>query len=148
MGEDEEDAVPLAHAAGRARTRGEGALVEAVLTRGDTIATWLASGLTPRQAMRRATKPPPVGLGLPRSTAQRYVAYTLRALASDAMQEPLESKRARIIAAAHSALQAAAAKTRKVYDQGDVVAEEQDPDTRSMIAALDLIAKLEGLAPK
>ena len=103
-----------------------GHMVEDVLARAETVAGYLAKGLTPRQAAAQARKPPPDGLGLSRRSADRYVGRVLARLTTDNAIEPRETKRARILHAAHEALKGA-------------------ENTRDAVAALTLIAKMEGV---
>lgn len=72
--------------------------IRLVLARIHLLQTWLAEGMTPSSAALRAQEPEPHGLGLSRATANRYTGEAIRYLCRDDQIEPMESKRARLVA--------------------------------------------------
>ena len=98
-----------------------------------TAADLLAACNNPRQTAK-ALK---ARFGVSRRTADRYVSSALKLMVQDAMAEPLESKRARMVARLEGVAKTALAAT----DSEGV----PTPDLRSATAALALLATIEGL---
>jgi hypothetical protein len=145
-GEDALDREPVAPAT-RARnitvnpdTRGIAAVVERV----EHCEHWLASGMSPRRAAKQAQEPLPRGLGLSRWAANRYVGTALERLKQDDSLEPIESKRARIVAMLHAQIERALAQKRQWVHDGQV--QEYDaPDLKAANTAIGLLAEIEGV---
>ena len=124
------------------QTRAQGiALVVNTLA---TIETWLSAGVTPRQASVRAMQPPPDGFGMARRTANRYVAAALYRLQQDSAQEPLESKRARMVGFLHGQIQRALERRRTLVSNGESF-NVDEPDLKAANQAASLLAQIEGL---
>ena len=90
-----------------------------------SAADFLADCNTPRQTAKLLRDK----YGVSRNTANRYVASALRQLVADASNEPIESKRARMVHKLDKVAKAAM----------------EAPDYRAAIAALALLAQVEGL---
>jgi hypothetical protein len=116
------------------------ASIDEQVRRVDAVTTWLATGLTPRQCSTKARDSFRVG----RRHANRYVAWALKRLAKDNSDEPIESKRARVLAIAYGNV-VKASKRKRVVVTKESVEEFDDPDIGGSNGALALIAKLEGL---
>lgn len=132
--------------ASRARAlKGQVGIAGAV-ARVDLVTSWLAAGKTPRQASTMARDE----FSLTRRQADKYVAVALKRLADDNAAEPLESKRARVLAMAYDTIRQADER-QKVVNLGRAADGEPmsevipDPDLRARTAALELIAKIEGV---
>lgn len=116
------------------------------LARIDKVTAWLASGMTPRQTSTKCKEE----YGLRRYQADRYVAVALKRLQSDGADEPIESKRARLLAMHYETVRMAEARTRTVGAGRDNIGNElketiPDPDLRARTAALEAIERLEGV---
>lgn len=98
-----------------------------------TAADMLIACNNPRQTAK-ALK---ARFGVSRRTADRYVSSALRLMVEDATAEPIESKRARMVARLEGVAKTALAATNS---EGEAV-----PDLRSATAALALLATIEGL---
>lgn len=116
------------------------ASIDEQVRRVDLVTTWLATGHTPRQCSTKARD----GFRVGRRHADRYVAYALKRLAKDNADEPLESKRARILAIAYGNV-VKASKRKRVVATKESVEEFDDPDVGGSNGALALIAKIEGI---
>lgn len=125
-------------------TRARATGIAAVAERIEVVEGWLAEGMSPRRAARQAQQPPPAGLGLQRVTANRYVAAALLRLQRDSTAEPLESKRARIVAMIHENIRAAKANVRTWVTEGGEVSQPA-PDYKAINGALALLAEIEGV---
>jgi hypothetical protein len=117
--------------------------IAVVVERIECIEQWLSRGTHPRRAAKRAQKPPPEGLGLSRHTAQRYVAVALGRLMSDQAMEPIESKRARLIAMAHAGVESALSAERHYENKHGEHKSYPQPDHRAAATYLDLLVRLE-----
>jgi hypothetical protein len=119
--------------------------IATIVSRMERVEGWLASGMQPRRAAAEARKPQSDGgLGLNRTSANRYVAAALARMHSDAAIEPIESKRARMIATLHRQVERALGHKRKFETNGKVV-EYDAPDLKAANQALSLLAEIEGL---
>ncbi len=118
--------------------------IATIVDRLGTIETWLAEGLTPRQAQLRAMQPPPRGFGQARITATRYVAAALHRMQQDTTQEPVESKRARSIAFWNAQIQRALSATR-TYQQNGETHEYPCPDLKAANQARMALDVIEGV---
>ena len=116
--------------------------IATVVARVERCEAWLCAGMPPRRVQRQAEKPEPEGLGLTRMTAGRYVAAAIERLQSDNMLEPIESKRARIVAMVHSQIEGALSHVRAFEQDGKVIT-YACPDRKAAIAATKLLAELE-----
>lgn len=95
----------------------------------------------------RAQKPPPDGLGLPRTTANRYVGAVLARLQRDAVVEPIESKRARMAAFWRAQADRAINRTRTIISpDGSREIQVIEADLRAANQAGLALMQLEGLA--
>ena len=110
----------------------------------DVVEGWMASAVTPRQAVARAMRPAPEGLGMTRHNANRYVSAALARLQSDGAIEPIESKRARMIATLHAQVQRALS-LKRTYEQDGKVVSYDNPDLKAANSALSLLAQIDGL---
>jgi hypothetical protein len=107
------------------------------------IGDWMAQGLPPRAAASRAQKE----LGLSRRQADAYVSTCLRRLAMDSAAEPVESKRARVVAMLHESIASAKAKRKQWYEESTGRWEERpDPDHKAVATLLGNLVTVEGLA--
>lgn len=125
-------------------TRARASGIVAVLDRLDTIESWIRDGVGPRRLAAKAQRPPPDGLGLSRTTANRYVAATLLRLQRDGETEPIETKRARIVAMLEGQIQRALNKTRIDRHNGESV-EYACPDLAAANTAILALAEIEGV---
>lgn len=132
----------------------EPGLITRTETRLVQIAEWMASGATPRKAAARARDE----LGLSRRQADSYVSAVLRRLAQDAAMEPVESKRARVVAMLTDSIEQAKAKRKQWFEDGNgdrceacgkLAGEwisEPDPDHKAVASLTASLVTVEGLA--
>ena len=119
--------------------------IAAVVDRLTKVEEWLASGITPRHAVSRALKPPPVGFCQDRRTATRYVSAALARLQQDSTREPIESKRARLVAMLHAQIERALNQERTFCQNGETVT-YPCADLKAANQAISLLAQIEGLS--
>lgn len=111
-----------------------------IVERLDRVERWLADGLTPRQASAKARET----MALSRWTANRYVAAALKRLHDDGQTEPIESKRARMVATLNSITQRALANQR-TYEQDGEVKVYDAPDFKAALGAQALLAEIQSI---
>lgn len=104
------------------------------------ITSWMADGHSPRNAQLKAM----TELGMARTTAGRYVASAIAHLQADNQTEPIESKRARMVAHLEALEQRALENTMTWTTNGEEVTTPK-PDFKAAVSALALKAKIEGL---
>jgi hypothetical protein len=109
-----------------------------------TMLGWLGEGLTPRQVADRAAKT----FGIGRHTASQYAATAVAILQRDNKQEPLESKKARVVATTTNVLQMAMGQAHSYVTKDGVRHIAAKPDLKAATAALQFLAELEGVRPK
>ena len=122
-------------------------------TRAHAVKTWqdtnalLANGVAPREVVRRIAE----RHGIKRQAANRYVAAALLVLQSDEDSEPMESKRARILARYERLYRAAMKKKRAItYWVGcdeQAIDYVDDPDIKTAGQMLGAIAMIQGVVP-
>lgn len=116
----------------------------AILSDLHRVVDMLAAGKTPRDAAMELAQTE----GMSRRNAQRYVAAALAMLVRDQAAEPVEVKRARIIAMAQAGYERAMARERgflvKAGEGQQAVVRVPDPDTKGAAMFLALLAKIEG----
>lgn len=107
----------------------------------DYVIDLLASGYLVRAAANKLVSE----RGYSRKQANRYVSAALKRLQADQNLEPIESKRARVIASATKVLRdALTAKKTWVNEETGESKEYDVPDHKSALKALELLGKLEG----
>lgn len=115
-----------------------------IVERLDRVERWLAAGMAPRHVAAEARKPPPKGLGLNRWSANRYVAAALKRLHEDVQTEPIESKRARMIATLNAQVQRGL-DLKRTYEQDGEIKVYDAPDLKAVNTALSLLIQVQGL---
>jgi hypothetical protein len=100
----------------------------------------LAAGGPPRQVAHRAQE----ALGVGASQANRYVGVALARLTTDALKEPIECKRARLVSMLHGQIRRALDLKRQFQQNGKLV-EYDAPDLRAANEAIRLLAIIEGV---
>ncbi len=109
-------------------------------TRVLTVMNWLAQ-CPPRQCSLKVMRE----FGVTRDVSDRYVATATALMRRDNDSEPIESKRARMIASLEHIADRAMKNTRTYTNKDGETVDYASPDYRGAIAAKALIADIEGL---